>query len=156
MKSLENISSFKMLTKRFFTSQKYQSLGKFVQSSLPKFVQQTSIYKDELIVNIHPSGLKPTLQFLKLNQNLLFTQLVDLTCVDYPSKENRFSLVYLLLSIENNLRIILKTYTDEITPVDSCTGIYKSADWMEREVYDMFGVYFNNHPDLRRILTDYG
>jgi NADH dehydrogenase (ubiquinone) Fe-S protein 3 len=107
-------------------------------------------------LNVTPQGLKPTLQFLKLHQATQFNQLVDITAVDYPNKPNRFQLVYLLLSIPYNTRITLTTETNEISPIDSIVDIYKGANWMEREVYDMFGVFFVGHPDLRRILTDYG
>ena len=141
---------------RQFSTQKYQNLGKYIQSCLPKYVQQIQIYKDELTINVNPVGIKPTLEFLKLHQNTLFNQLVDLTCVDYPFKEKRFELVYLLLSLPNNCRLKVKSYSSEIDQIESVTSVFKGADWMEREVYDMYGVYFKNHPDLRRILTDYG
>jgi len=81
---------------------------------------------------------------------------MDITAVDYPTKSQRFEIVYNLLSISHNSRIRLKTYADEVTPVPSATGLYRGADWYEREVWDMFGVFFSGHPDLRRILTDYG
>ncbi|KAI8897848.1 hypothetical protein BC833DRAFT_539787 [Globomyces pollinis-pini] len=133
-----------------------QELGKYIASCLPKHIQQFSVYKDELVLNVAPKSLLPTLNFLKLHQATQFAQLVEIAGVDYPTKANRFELVYCLLSLQFNNRIIVKTFADEVSPVPSVTGIYKGANWMEREVYDMYGVFFTGHPDLRRILTDYG
>lgn len=125
-------------------------------SSLPKFVQQFSVYKDELCLYTAPSGIIPTLTFLKNHTQSQFKSAMDITAVDFPTKSQRFEVVYNLLSVRHNARIRVKTYADEITPVPSSTGLYKGADWFEREVWDMYGVFFVNHPDLRRILTDYG
>src|SRR5690606_2595512 len=86
----------------------------------------------------------------------LFKQLVDVTCVDYPSRPLRFELVYNLLSLKHNLRLRVKLSADDETPVPSCTGVFRSANWPEREVWDLYGVFFSDHPDRRRILTDYG
>ena len=99
--------------------------------------------------------LFPIIKFLKNNKNLLFDQLIDLTAVDYPSRELRFELVYLLLSLKLNKRIIVKIHIDENNNVESISNIHKSANWYERECYDLFGIQFLNHPDLRRIMTDY-
>ena len=99
--------------------------------------------------------LFPTIKFLKNNKNLLFDQLIDLTAVDYPSRELRFELVYLLLSLKLNKRIIVKIHIDENNNVESISNIHRSANWYERECYDLFGIQFLNHPDLRRIMTDY-
>jgi NADH/F420H2 dehydrogenase subunit C len=93
---------------------------------------------------------------LKNYVNTQFKVLIDLTAVDYPSRALRFEIVYNLLSVSYNARIRIKTCVDEITPVTSITELYSSAGWWEREVWDMFGIFFSNHPDLRRILTDYG
>ena len=93
---------------------------------------------------------------LKESENLKFNQFIDLTAVDYPNKKNRFEMVYILLSIENNMRIVLKFSINENDAVDSLTNLFPSANWYEREVWDLFGIVFNNHPDLRRLLTDYG
>ena len=93
---------------------------------------------------------------MKTNDKCRFKQLIDITAVDYTEKEKRFKIVYLLLSHENNLRILINTNIDEKTPAPSITKIFPSANWMEREVFDMYGITFNDHPDLRRILTDYG
>jgi NADH dehydrogenase (ubiquinone) Fe-S protein 3 len=143
------------LAKRFYTRQ-YTDLGKYISSCLPKHIQQISVYKDELTLYVPPSSLLTTLDFLKLHQATQYTQLVDMTCVDYPQKQSRFQLVYMLLSIPFNTRITVKTYTNEIMPIPSAVGIFTGAEWMEREVWDMYGVFFTQHPDLRRILTDYG
>ena len=92
---------------------------------------------------------------LKNNESLNFNQLIDITAIDYPSKEKRFELVYILLSMKKNKRIILKTNLEENDNTDSLTEIFEASNWYERECYDLFGIKFNNHPDLRRIMTDY-
>ena len=102
------------------------------------------------------SNLISVILFLKTNEKCKFKQLIDITAVDYPHKEKRFKIVYLLLSHENNLRIIININIEETTIVSSITKIFPSANWMEREVFDMYGISFKDHPDLRRILTDYG
>jgi NADH-quinone oxidoreductase subunit C len=94
-------------------------------------------------------------QDLKNNELFSFDQLIDITAIDYPSREKRFELVYILLSMKKNKRIILKTAINENDSIDSIIQIFKSSDWYERECYDLFGIKFNNHPDLRRIMTDY-
>ncbi|MEQ2201780.1 NADH dehydrogenase Fe-S protein subunit 3 ndufs3 [Xenoophorus captivus] len=111
---------------------------------------------NELEVMIHPDGVIPVLTFLRDHTNAQFRNMIDLTAVDVPSRQNRFEIVYNLLSLRYNSRIRVKTYTDELTPVDSAVPVHKAANWYEREVWDMYGVFFANHPDLRRILTDYG
>ena len=92
---------------------------------------------------------------LKNNKSLSFNQLIDITAIDYPSKEKRFELVYILLSMKKNKRVILKTQLEENDNIDSLTEIFQASNWYERECYDLFGIKFNNHPDLRRIMTDY-
>ena len=92
---------------------------------------------------------------LKKNESISFDQLIDITAIDYPSKEKRFELIYILLSMKKNKRIILKTYLDESDNIESLNEIFKASNWYERECYDLFGIQFNNHPDLRRIMTDY-
>jgi NADH dehydrogenase (ubiquinone) Fe-S protein 3 len=124
---------------------------------MPKYVQKVQLTcGDELEVMIVPDGIVPVLQFLKDHHSCQFTNLVDIAGVDIPAREYRFEIVYNLLSIRYNSRIRVKTYTDELMPVDSCNDVFKAANWYEREIWDMYGVYFANHPDLRRILTDYG
>ncbi|KAI5849738.1 NADH-ubiquinone oxidoreductase 304 kDa subunit precursor [Tricharina praecox] len=132
------------------------SYGKYLISSLPKHIQQFAVWKDELTIYIAPQSVIPVMTFLKLHTAAQFTQVTDITAVDYPSRSQRFEVVYNLLSIRHNSRIRIKTYADEATPVPSVTPLFEGANWYEREVYDLFGVFFTNHPDLRRIMTDYG
>lgn len=131
--------------------------GQYVAECLPKYIQKVQIAAgDELELLIVPEGILPVLQFLKDHHNAQFASLIDIAGMDVPSRENRFEIIYNLLSLRFNSRIRVKTYTDELTPIDSCFEIYKAANWYEREIWDMYGVFFANHPDLRRILTDYG
>jgi NADH dehydrogenase (ubiquinone) Fe-S protein 3 len=131
--------------------------GAYVGECMPKFVQKVHLTaSDELEVLIAPQGVIPVLQFLKDHHNAQFVNIVDLCGMDVPSRKYRFEVAYNLLSLRFNARIRVKTYTDELTPLDSSVEIFRGANWYEREVYDLYGVYFANHPDLRRILTDYG
>lgn len=130
---------------------------RLVQECLPRYLQIARLtFQNEVELCIAPQGIVPVLSFLKHHHQTQFTNIVDIAGVDIPARPNRFEIVYNLLSIKQNARIRIKTYTDELTPIDSATAIYKGADWYEREIWDMFGVMFNNHHDLRRILTDYG
>ena len=131
-------------------------LEKTVNSGLTTTVKKSTISFDQLFVDVDIEDLSSTILFLKTNNKCRFKQLIDITAVDYPEKEKRFKIVYLLLSHENNLRIVININIDEKTIVPSITKIFPSANWMEREVFDMYGVSFKDHPDLRRILTDYG
>ncbi|KAK2188923.1 hypothetical protein NP493_119g01009 [Ridgeia piscesae] len=134
-----------------------RDFGNYIGECLPKFVQKVQVTTgDELEVLIHPDGVLPVLTFLRDHTNAQFTNFIDVCGVDMPTRECRFEVVYNLLSLRYNSRIRVKTYTDELTPIDSCSDIYKGAIWFEREIWDMYGVFFSNHPDLRRILTDYG
>ena len=131
---------------------------KFVHSlilSVPQWISQATLQKNEMSVSIHPQYLLPFFTFLKNHTQTQYKVLIDVTAVDYPSREQRFEVVYNLLSLQYNARIRIKTCIDEITPVDSLVEIYPSANWYERETWDMFGIFFSKHPDLRRILTDY-
>ncbi|XP_016965723.1 NADH dehydrogenase [ubiquinone] iron-sulfur protein 3, mitochondrial [Drosophila biarmipes] len=131
--------------------------GRYVAECLPKYVQKVQLTAgDELEVLIAPEGVVPVLQFLKDHHQAQFTNLVDIAGVDVPCRKNRFEVVYNLLSLRYNSRVRVKTYTDELTPLDSVCEVHKAANWYEREIWDMYGVFFANHPDLRRILTDYG
>ena len=131
--------------------------GKYVADCMPKYVQKVQLTAgDELEVLISPEGIIPVLSFLKDHHNAQFTNLADIAGLDMPTREYRFEVVYNLLSLRYNARIRVKTYTDEMTPLDSCNEVFKAANWYEREIWDMYGVFFSNHPDLRRILTDYG
>ena len=135
---------------------KLQNLEKIINSELSSKIQSSSINNEELLIEINQKDLIDVVQFLKLNENCKFKQLIDIAGVDYPENEKRFELIYLFLSHENNTRIklLLKFEINQI--INSITKIFPSANWMEREVFDMYGVKFKNHPDLRRILTDYG
>ena len=108
------------------------------------------------LLNLKQPLLIKAVKTLKENENLKFNQFIDLTAVDYPHKENRFEMVYIFLSLEFNFRIIIKFFIKENDSVESITNLFPSANWYEREVWDLFGIAFNNHPDLRRLLTDYG
>ena len=125
-------------------------------SCIPKYIEQFSVWKDELCIYISPEGVIPVFSFLKYHTAAEYTMVADITAVDFPTKQNRFEVVYNLLSVRHNSRIRVKTYADEATPVPSITSLYDGANWYEREVYDLFGVFFTGHPDLRRIMTDYG
>ena len=107
-------------------------------------------------ININYNDILKVSKVIKDNDNLKFSQLIDITAVDYPENENRFEMVYIFLSITNNCRLIVKFCVDENTTIDSLTAIFPAANWYEREIWDLFGISFKNHPDLRRILTDYG
>ena len=131
-------------------------LEQTVNSGLSTAVKKSEINFNQLFININIENLSSTILFLKTNDKCRFKQLIDITAVDYPQKEKRFKLVYLLLSHEKNLRIIINSEIEEKTEVPSITKIFPSANWMEREVFDMYGISFKDHPDLRRILTDYG
>jgi len=131
--------------------------GKYVLECLPKYVQKVQLTTgNELEVLVVPEGITPVLQFLKDHHNSQFANLVDIAGMDVPCRQYRFEIIYNMLSLRFNSRIRVKTYTDELTPIDSVNDIYKAANWYEREIWDMYGVFFANHPDLRRILTDYG
>ena len=133
-----------------------KKIEKIINSELASKVQQSVIINEELTVEINVNDLVEVVQFLKSNDKCKFRQLIDIAGVDYPEKDKRFQLVYLFLSHENNVRIkiLIKFQTNEL--INSLTKIFPSANWMEREVFDMYGIKFKNHPDLRRILTDYG
>ena len=131
-------------------------LERTVNSGLTTTIKKSEINFDQLFIDIDIENIISTILFLKTNEKCRFKQLIDITAVDYPEKEKRFKIIYLLLSHEKNLRIVINTYIDEKIVVPSITKIFPSANWMEREVFDMYGVSFKDHPDLRRILTDYG
>jgi len=131
------------------------NLEKAVNSGLATAVKSSTISFNQLTIEVEIEDINKTILFLKTNEKCKFKQLIDITAVDYPRKEKRFKLVYLLLSHENNLRIIINSNVKEKTTVPSITKIFPSANWMEREVFDMYGITFKDHPDLRRILTDY-
>ena len=133
-----------------------KKIEKIINSELASKVQQSVIINEELTVEINVNDLVEVVQFLKSNEKSKFRQLIDIAGVDYPDEEKRFKLVYLFLSHEKNLRIKLSINLEINQVINSITKIFPSANWMEREVFDMYGIKFKNHPDLRRILTDYG
>lgn len=128
----------------------------YIQRCLPAHIQQISLYKDELSLCVAPSALLPLLQFLRDNTACQYKLMMDVAGVDYPTKPHRFEVVYHLLSVRYNTRIRVKTYCEELGSVPSATGLFPAANWFEREAWDMYGIFFTGHPDLRRILTDYG
>ena len=135
---------------------KLQNLEKLINSELSIKVLNSVIFNEELLIEIKDNDIVDVIQFLKSNENCKFKQLIDIAGVDYPENEKRFELIYLFLSHENNIRIKLLTKFAIDQTINSITKIFPSANWMEREVFDMYGIKFKNHPDLRRILTDYG
>ena len=132
------------------------SLEKKINSELATKIKFSEIKHNHLYLNIDCEDLNEVIVFLKNDSSTKFRQLIDLTAVDYPEEKQRFKLIYLLLSHENNFRVILSYSINENEVIPSITEIFPSANWMEREVFDMYGIKFKNHPDLRRILTDYG
>jgi len=131
-------------------------LEKKINSELTTKIKKSEIRHDQLYINIDGEDLIDVTLFIKSNENTKFRQLIDITAVDYPENTQRFKVVYLFLSHEFNQRIILSYPISENEVVPSLTSIYPAANWMEREVFDMYGIKFKDHPDLRRILTDYG
>ena len=132
------------------------NLEKTINSGLTTAIKSSEINFNQLFISIDVENLISVILFLKTNEKCKFKQLVDITAVDYPGKEKRFKVVYLFLSHENNLRVLLNTHITEKESVPSITKIFPSSNWMEREVFDMYGIKFKEHPDLRKILTDYG
>ena len=135
---------------------KLQNLEKLINSELSIKVLNSGILNEELLIEIKDNDIVDVIQFLKSNEKCKFRQLIDIAGVDYPANEKRFELIYLFLSHEHNLRIKLLIKFQINQTIVSLTKIFPSANWMEREVFDMYGIKFKNHPDLRRILTDYG
>ena len=130
-------------------------LEKKINSELATKIKSSKIHHNQLYLKIESENLIDVILFLKNNENTRFRQLIDITAVDYPESEKRFKLVYLFLSHEFNQRIMLNSLINENEVVSSLTKIFPAANWMEREVFDMYGIEFKDHPDLRRILTDY-
>ena len=134
---------------------KLKELEKLVNSELTSKIKKSSINFNELLIEISEEELINVILFLKSSDKLKFRQLIDIAGVDYPEEEKRFKLVYLLLSHEKNIRIKISINFEIGKKIPTITKIYPSANWMEREVFDMYGIEFTDHPDLRRILTDY-
>ena len=133
-----------------------KKLEKHINSELSSKIHNSVINNDELLIEVGENDLTEVVQFIKSNEKLKFRQLIDIAGVDYPEEEKRFNLIYLFLSHENNSRLKLLVKFETSQTINSITKIFPSANWMEREVFDMYGIKFKNHPDLRRILTDYG
>ena len=133
-----------------------KNLEKLINSELSSKLKSSKIENNELLIETEENELLDVVQFLKSNEKCKFRQLIDIAGVDYPENEKRFELIYLFLSHEQNLRIKLLIKFQINQTIVSLTKIFPSANWMEREVFDMYGIKFKNHPDLRRILTDYG
>ncbi|MGJ3258813.1 MAG: NADH-quinone oxidoreductase subunit C [Rhodospirillales bacterium] len=136
--------------------QALKELGGYIRDTLGDAVEDVTVRLGELTVIIRRDDVLKVMKFLKDDVNCQFLTLLDVCGVDYPDDDERFEIVYHLLSLTHNNRIRVKLRTDEDTPVASVTGLFNSANWWEREVWDMFGVAFSDHPDLRRILSDYG
>ncbi len=132
-----------------------QNLERVVNSSLATTVKKSEIKFGQLYIDINIEDVISTILFLKTNDKCRFRQLIDITAVDYPGDEKRFKIVYLFLSHEKNLRVLINSKIQDNMSIPSITKIFPSANWMEREVFDMYGISFKDHPDLRRILTDY-
>ncbi|KAG6461293.1 NADH-ubiquinone oxidoreductase subunit 9-like [Manduca sexta] len=137
--------------------QRLYEFGLYVAACLPKYVQKVQMqHTDELEILVAPDGIYQVLSFMRNHQHACFGHCSCVTAIDVPSREFRFEVVYNLLSLRFGERTRVKTYTDELTPLHSAYSLWHVCNWWEREVYDMFGVVFTHHPDLRRILTDYG
>ena len=136
--------------------EKLKKIEKIINSELTSKINNSRIENSELCIEIDDNNLLDVVQFLKSSEKCKFRQLIDIVGVDYPDKEKRFQLVYLFLSHEHNnrIKVLVKFQSGQI--INSLTKIFPSANWMEREVFDMYGIKFKNHPDLTRILTDYG
>lgn len=137
-------------------NEKLQELGDYIAATVADRVLDHYVAHGELIVITEADSIVPLLTFLRDDERCLFTQVVDLTAVDYPERPKRFEVVYNLLSFVHNLRLRVKLSVDEETPVPTVVEQHPGANWFEREVWDMYGIHFKGHPDLRRILTDYG
>ncbi len=131
-------------------------LEKKINSELASKINKTEIKHNQIYIEIDKKDFIDVVLFIKTNKDTKFRQLIDITVVDFPERSQRFKIVYLFLSHEFNQRIILSYLINENELISSLTSIFPSANWMEREVFDMYGVNFKDHPDLRRILTDYG
>ena len=133
-----------------------EELGRYVAGQMGQDIAETEIRHGELMLRVRRDSISRILSFLCNDANCLFQVLVDICGVDYPDRDERFEVVYNLLSLKHNVRIRVKVTTDESIPVPSVSQIYPAAGWFERECWDMYGVFFSEHPDLRRMLTDYG
>ena len=131
-------------------------LGEHILGGIEESMLRYDVAHGELTIRVQARSIVRVLKFLRDDPACHFATLIDITAVDYPQRAQRFDVVYHLLSMHQNQRIRVTLETDEETPVPSAAGIYPAANWYERETFDMYGVLFSDHPDLRRILTDYG
>jgi NADH-quinone oxidoreductase subunit C len=138
------------------SDQALQELSDHIQARLADALLSARIELGELIITVQRASIVRVMTFLRDDSSCQFKQLIDLCGADYPSREERFEVVYNLLSLKHNLRIRVKVNTDEDTPVPSLSEVFSAAPWFERETWDLYGIFFSDHPDLRRILTDYG
>jgi NADH-quinone oxidoreductase subunit C len=137
-------------------SEPLKELGTYIEAKRPDCILEWSIAHDELTLGVTPSNIIGLVEFLKTDRTCRFSTLVDITAVDHPGRAKRFDIVYHLLSMYQNHRLRLKASLREDQMVPSIISVHPSANWFEREIFDMFGILFSGHPDLRRILTDYG
>ena len=137
-------------------TQAMQELGGLIAAKRPDCVLAFDVSFDELNIDVTPSNIVGLIEFLKSDRSCRFSSLVDITAVDYPGREKRFEVVYHLLSMYQNHRVRLRMSVREEDMVASIIEVHPSANWFEREIFDMFGILFTGHPDLRRLLTDYG
>jgi NADH-quinone oxidoreductase subunit C len=135
--------------------QTFEDFGAQIAAALPGAIEERVVAFGELTLTVAPERLIEAVTFLRDDPSCLFVSFIDLTAVDYPAREKRFDVVTHLLSPKHNIRIRVKVLTDEMTPVASLSELYPAANWFEREAYDLFGIFFSGHPDLRRLLTDY-
>jgi NADH-quinone oxidoreductase subunit C len=133
-----------------------ERLGTTIKTALGQSVTGSEVVRGELTVTVKAADIIKTAVFLKTDPSCRFVCIIDITAVDWPNREKRFDVVYHFLSPRLNQRIRIKAMTDEVTPVPSLIDVFRGADWFERETYDLYGVLFSGHPDMRRILTDYG
>ncbi len=132
------------------------TLGKTIAAALGPSVTGHTVAHHELTVTANAGDIVSVMRFLRDDVRCQFCNLIDVTAIDWPSRERRFDVVYHLLSPKQNMRIRVKVETDEVAPVPSIIEVFAGADWFERETYDLYGIVFTGHPDMRRILTDYG
>jgi NADH-quinone oxidoreductase subunit C len=138
------------------TTQALQELGGYIETQLPNDVLRQWTANRELNILVRREGIVRTLKYLRIDSNCLFEMLVDVCGVDYPDREERFEVVYNLLSLRHNQRVRVKVAVGEDIALPSVVEVFPSASWFERECWDMFGIFFSGHPDMRRLLTDYG
>ena len=136
--------------------EKLREIAGVIAATLGSDIVSAEVVRGELVVNVQTSAIIKALTFLRDDPRMNFDQLVDICGADYPERAERLEVIYHLISMKQNLRVRLKVQTGEEGVVSTACGVWPSANWLEREVWDMYGVFFSDHPDLRRILTDYG